>query len=212
MRKELNRFSIVGMFALACLFSAPVNTQAGTSRAAQQPAPAMTDATLSTGNTARAEELDSLTDRTAEATKGDLTGLTAPNFILPALDGRQIALHELRGNIVVMSFWATWCPPCRRELPMLELIHQKLADRGVVVLGINTEDKATARAYVDSKGYGFQTVVDETGEAGRLYNVEALPTLLVLDRQGKVVAHFVGTPEPQALVYALISAGVKSTR
>jgi peroxiredoxin len=142
----------------------------------------------------------------------DLTGAIAPNFALPATDGRTVELHSLRGNIVLVSFWATWCPPCRRELPMLELIHQKLADRGAIVLGVNTEDEATARQYVEGKGYSFKTLVDATGEVQKMYGVEAIPTLLVLDRHSKVIAHFVGTPEPQALVEALINAGVKSSR
>jgi cytochrome c biogenesis protein CcmG/thiol:disulfide interchange protein DsbE len=115
-------------------------------------------------------------------------GRPAPAFRAPALAGPPVDLASLRGRVVLLDFWATWCAPCLQEMPALRRLDETLAPRGLAVVGVNIEGAAARRAVDDvvrEAGLRYPTVIDE-GEVRRLYGVEGLPHLVVIDREGVV--------------------------
>lgn len=110
----------------------------------------------------------------------------APDFTLKAGDGRNIRLHELRGNVVMINFWATWCRPCREELPELEQLYNKYRKTGFVFLGINVDDdRANALNMMRQLGLNFTVLFDDNKKVSELYNVDAMPLTMLIDRDGK---------------------------
>jgi peroxiredoxin/outer membrane lipoprotein-sorting protein len=140
-----------------------------------------------------------------------LRGKTAADFTLKALEGSPLRLSDLRGKIVVIDFWATWCAPCREELPVLEELHKELGERGVVILGITDEDAGTIKSFLKKHPCSFTVLMDSKDQAHKLYATRAIPTILVINRAGVVVAHFVGTQSKDELVQALRNAGLQTT-
>ncbi|MBZ5729097.1 MAG: redoxin domain-containing protein [Acidobacteriia bacterium] len=132
----------------------------------------------------------------------------APDFELKTIEGERVHLAELRGHPVLLSFWASWCGPCRRELPEVARLHEQFKGRGLVVLGINDEGKGTARKFADKNGLPFPTVDDSGGKAHRLYRVRAIPSVFLIDGEGKVVRFFLGAKSPAVLEAALKSVGL----
>jgi len=113
----------------------------------------------------------------------------APDFTLKSLQGENLRLDEYKGQVVLINFWATWCGPCRQELPLLDRLHQRYQDAGFAVLGINVEgvEKADeAQAMVSKAGVTFPVLVDEGQQISELYALEAMPTSVVVDRDGVV--------------------------
>lgn len=124
---------------------------------------------------------------------------TAPDFALTDLAGNKISLKQFRGNIILLDFWATWCPPCRISIPELVNMQEKYRDRGVVILGISVDDP---QMYDDNYLFAFKThfkinykILRGNGKVARDYFGAvkiALPTLFVIDREGKIVDKHVG--------------------
>ena len=113
----------------------------------------------------------------------------APDFTLKSLQGENLRLDEYKGQVVLINFWATWCGPCRQELPLLDRLHQRYQDAGFAGLGINAEgvEKADeAQAMVSKAGVTFPVLVDEGQQVSELYALEAMPTSVVVDRDGVV--------------------------
>ncbi|GEM_PF-449070 len=111
-------------------------------------------------------------------------GYRAPDFALPDLEGRRIALSDLRGKPVLLNFWATWCPPCRKEMPDLQRFHERYGDRAVV-LGINwAEEPEVVRAFLERYGVTYLNVLDRQGKAFVLYRLTGLPTSFWIDEEG----------------------------
>ena len=111
----------------------------------------------------------------------------APNFTLKSLAGKNIKLSELTGNVVLVNFWASWCGPCRQEMPLLNAIHKKYAPLGFTVLGINVEEQvANARSFITERPVDFPILLDAKNQVSKLYHVVAMPTTVVIDRDGKI--------------------------
>lgn len=112
---------------------------------------------------------------------------TAPDFTLKSLEGANLRLDEYRGQVVLINFWASWCGPCRQEMPLLDRLHQRYVDTGFAVLGINVEgEEAPARALIDKIPVTFPVLIDEGQLVSELYKLEAMPSTVVLDRDGVV--------------------------
>ena len=124
-------------------------------------------------------------------------GQIAPDFSLPRIDGTAgvVALRGLRGQVVVLDFWATWCGPCIEEIPVLDALHDAWATRGVSFVGINSDGAgATAddiRAFLATRPFSYPVVRDD-GEVGERYRLEVLPSIVVLGRDGRIRASFIG--------------------
>ncbi len=137
------------------------------------------------------------------------TGKLAAAFTLSDLKGVKRALAAHKGKVVLLDFWATWCGPCRREMPIIARMHEKYAARGLVVYGVNcSESGAKAKAFVDKYGYRFPILLDRDGAVQNHYGITAIPTVFVIDRKGIVRAHMIGGRSEDDLVAALTKAGL----
>lgn len=111
----------------------------------------------------------------------------APDFTLKALNGPNLRLNEQRGQVVMLNFWATWCAPCKQEMPHLNRLHDKYRDTGFVLLGINVDDDpAKAAADAAKLGIKFPVLLDGAKTVSKLYGLDAMPTTVVIDRDGQV--------------------------
>lgn len=140
----------------------------------------------------------------AAAVKQDLHPIPgtppAPDFILKDIDGNTHTLKSYRGKVVILNFWATWCPPCRDELPSMERAYQKLKDKGVVLLGIDVgEDSDTIFTFTADYPVNFPLLMDMDSTVIKSYPVVGLPTTYVIDRQGRLVYRAIGTRQWDAV-------------
>jgi thiol-disulfide isomerase/thioredoxin len=122
----------------------------------------------------------------------------AKDFTLKDMDGKSHALADYRGKVVLINFWATWCPPCRREMPSMEHLYQKLRDKPFVVLAINQwEDPDQVFAYLGQLGTfpTFPILFDPKSEVAQAFGVKGLPTSFLLDKEGRVVYRAIGGRE-----------------
>lgn len=131
---------------------------------------------------------------------GNKIGEAAPDFTLKTTDGQEIKLSDYRGKNIILNFWATWCGPCRFEMPAFQAIHEKWAKEGVVLLAINTQDgAANALSYAESNNFTFVMPVDVPGKVAELYGVRGLPTSFIIDSEGIIksvkIGPFISTEE-----------------
>lgn len=111
----------------------------------------------------------------------------APDFTLKSLEGSNLRLDEYRGQVVLINFWASWCGPCRQEMPLLDKIHQRYEDAGFSVLGINVEGKLDAAQEIENETHvTFPLLIDTDQTVSELYNLEAMPSSVLVDRDGVV--------------------------
>jgi len=113
-------------------------------------------------------------------------GETAPNWKLRDPEGKTHSLSEYRGRIVVMDFWATWCGPCSAVMPRMQKLHEKFADRGVVVFGVNSWEKSDPVALMKKKLYSYELLL-KGEEIAELYKVTILPVIYIIGFDGKVI-------------------------
>lgn len=111
----------------------------------------------------------------------------APDFTLKSRSGENIKLSELRGDVVMINFWASWCGPCRQEMPLLEEMHKKYSDLGFVLLGVNVEeDSSKAADLLREVPVSFPILYDNTNKVTKMYEVVAMPSTVMVDRDGKM--------------------------
>ena len=111
----------------------------------------------------------------------------APDFTLEALTGGNLRLQEHRGDVVLINFWASWCGPCRQEMPILDRLHQRYSDAGFAVLGVNVEGKRKPAEKIAKKSkVTFPVLIDAGQKVSETYGLEAMPTTVVVDRNGKI--------------------------
>ena len=123
---------------------------------------------------------------TSVASSG-LAGQAAPDFVLKSASGENLRLSEYRGDVVMINFWATWCGPCRQEMPLLDELHSRYNRVGFNLLGVNIDDDSReAMQMVKELGVSFPVLFDETKQVSKLYQVEAMPVTVLLDREGTV--------------------------
>lgn len=118
----------------------------------------------------------------AEAISG-----SAPDFTLKSNSGKNIKLSEYRGQVVLLNFWASWCGPCRQEMPLLSKMQKKYGKLGFTILGVNVEeDSSPAKGYLRDISVNFPILFDTENKASKAYNVSAMPSTVMIDRNGKM--------------------------
>ena len=121
------------------------------------------------------------------AARPPLLGSPAPEIVLKDLQGRDVKLSDLRGKIVLVNFWATWCKPCKEEMPAMQASYDKLRDKGFVVLAVNElEDTARVAEHIRTHGHTFEVVMDHNNQVANMYGVVGLPASFLIDPQGIV--------------------------
>ena len=111
----------------------------------------------------------------------------APAFTLQSLDGRTVTLGQYKGDVVMINFWASWCGPCRQEMPLLDDIYKQYKDMGFVLLGVNVEpDASGANGWLKKTPVSYPILTDPKSSVSQLYQVQAMPTTVIIDRQGVV--------------------------
>jgi peroxiredoxin len=154
------------------------------------------------------------TSATPDLPTGSLAGQIAPDFELPLAGGGRVRLSDLRGRPVVVTFWATWCPVCQKEMPALQASYQRYQAQGLAVLGVNVrEGEAEVTAYASSVGLAFPLLLDADGQTADLYQVNGIPTTLFIDAQGVVRERRVGPVSEadfDALVEPLLAAETRT--
>lgn len=133
-----------------------------------------------------------------------IVGHDAPDFRLGVVANGPpgpLSVRDLQGKVVILDFWATWCGPCRAEAPILDALSRRWHDRGVAVVGVDTDtpDEGDPAAFAHAKGLSYPIVHDETGAVSRRYGVDGLPTLVVVSPSGKIVAVRAGLTDEDEL-------------
>jgi peroxiredoxin len=115
------------------------------------------------------------------------------DFSASRLDGTQARLSALKGKVVFLNFWATWCPPCREEMPSMEALYQRFRGRDLELLAVDIqEDKGTVAAFMKEYGLTFPAALDSTGRISAEYGVRGIPATFIIDKEGGIIASVVG--------------------
>ncbi len=115
------------------------------------------------------------------------TGSVAPDFTLKGRDGRNIKLSELRGEVVMINFWASWCAPCRQEMPLLNDLYQRYRKLGFTLLGVNVEQNPrAAKRLLKDIPVDFPVLFDDRNEVSKAYDISAMPSTVLVDRDGHI--------------------------
>jgi thiol-disulfide isomerase/thioredoxin len=140
----------------------------------------------------------------------------APAFELFDLAGRPVSLIDFRGRVVILTFWATWCEPCREEMPAMMKLARELGERGLAVVAVNVKEPAArVEAFVKELGLTFAVILDSRGEVSDRYQLQALPTTYLIGRDGNLLALALGyrdweSPGARAFVAELLDRGPAS--
>lgn len=129
------------------------------------------------------------------------TGYRAPQFSLPALDGKTYSLDNLGGKPVVLNFWASWCGPCRVEAPELVRLHEKY-EGSIEIYAINVTSSDSiegARTFAEGYNFNFPVLLDEKGDVSRKYGIQPIPTTFFVGADGTIVDHVIGLVDPQTM-------------
>jgi len=128
------------------------------------------------------------------------SGNMAPDFELEALNGTKIKLSNLRGYVVILDFWATWCKPCRQEMPILGKIYDTYSSKGVVILSINIqESKGTVAAFAQAYKINWTILLDVNGNIASKYKIKYIPTLIIIDKNGCIKHKHIGVTQYNVL-------------
>jgi peroxiredoxin len=120
-------------------------------------------------------------------------GLAVPDFTLNNLAGEPVTLSQYRGKVVFLNFWASWCPPCRAEMPSMDRLHEVFYGQEFVILAVNTEnDERVVRSFLDRNPHKFPVLLDLDGKVQNLYDVHRFPETFLIDQEGKLVERFIG--------------------
>ncbi|NIN67789.1 MAG: redoxin domain-containing protein [Anaerolineae bacterium] len=135
---------------------------------------------------------------------GPLQEGPAPDFTLKLFDGSQLSLSELRGQVVVLNFWASWCPPCRDEAPILESAWQRYGEAGVTVIGVDYQDtEAPALRFIEEFGITYPNGPDPRSRIAKAYGVQGVPETFVITQEGEIAKVFIGSPTEEQLTAVL---------
>jgi cytochrome c biogenesis protein CcmG/thiol:disulfide interchange protein DsbE len=141
----------------------------------------------------------------------------APDFAVPDLSGQAVRLSSLRGQVVLVNLWTTWCPPCREEMPSMERLYQRLKGRGFVLLAVSQDEagKAAVEPFVRDLGLTFPVLIDPEHQVGDRFRVWGYPESFLIDREGRVAERIIGprdwvAPDQVAAVERLLETPTAS--
>ena len=130
------------------------------------------------------------------------------DFTLTDLEGKNWTLRDLRGKVVLVNFWATWCPPCRKEMPDLDALYKKFKDRGFVILAIDDEDVAKIKPYLAEHPVTYPVLLDPGRKANDMFRIDGIPKSFVFDREGKLVTQSIDMRTQKQFLEMLGQAGL----
>ncbi|MHB0857721.1 MAG: TlpA family protein disulfide reductase [Anaerolineae bacterium] len=186
---------IVALILAGC---APAGLPSAAAEATSQP-------TLATGTPALPAPSPTSTQRTTP--QRPRVGMPAYPFTLVDLDGNTVSLSDLQGKVVMLNFWASWCPPCQQEIPHMVRVYDELEDDDFVIVAVNLqEDADSVGRFVTQQAMRFPVLLDPTGSVANAYFVRAIPTSLFLDRDGVIQVVYEGTLTEEALRQAITRA------
>ncbi len=152
-------------------------------------------------------------DRAGTSTAGEIPaprqGFLAPDFALQTLEGKTITLSDLRGQAVLVNLWATWCPPCRAEMPAMQKMYEEYKDQGFVVLALNMTYQDTPSAvfpFAQEYGLTFPILLETNGQVAAKYELRSLPSSFFIDRDGIIQEVVIGGPMAEALLRTRIES------
>jgi thiol-disulfide isomerase/thioredoxin len=131
------------------------------------------------------------------------------DFTLTDLSGKQWSLSQLRGSVVLVNFWATWCPPCRKEMPDLEALHKEFGSKGLVVLAITDEDAQKVKPFLTANPNTLTILLDPGRKTNEAFRIQGIPKSFVFDRKGKLVAQSIDMRTRGQFMQMLAKAGLK---
>ena len=131
------------------------------------------------------------------------------DFTLTDLQKRKWTLKRLRGKVVLVNFWATWCPPCRREIPDLDALYKRFRDQGLVILAITGEEASIVRPFISQQIVSYPVLLDPARKVKELFLVDGIPESFVYDREGRLVAQAIDRPAMQGFLNMLRQAGLQ---
>ena len=137
----------------------------------------------------------------AGCTRGEQKGKTAlaPDFTLQDLSGGNVRLSDLKGKVVLVEFWATWCPPCRASIPSVEHLHQTYAQKGLVVLGVSLDEEwDSVRSFAQKNGISFP-VLRGTEDVSSKYSVRVIPTVFLVNKEGLIAKKYIGGEDEETI-------------
>ncbi|HLF01807.1 MAG TPA: TlpA disulfide reductase family protein [Anaerolineales bacterium] len=142
-------------------------------------------------------------------------GFPAPDFTMTTLEGEAVTLSAQRGKVVVVNLWASWCEPCRAEMPTIQKLYNANRERGLEVLAVNStiqDSEVGARSFVAEMGLTFPILLDTDGSVSRRYLLRALPSTFIVDREGIIRAVIIGGPVSEALLQSKIEELLTETQ
>jgi peroxiredoxin len=138
----------------------------------------------------------------------DLQRSTA-DFTLTDLEGKKWTRSELKGKVVLVNFWATWCPPCRKEMPDLDALYAQFKDKGFVILAISDEPDAKVRPFIQTHGYKYPILLDPGRTVNTRYSVTGIPKSFLYDRRGRMVGQTIDMRTRAQFLHLLARAGLR---
>jgi peroxiredoxin len=131
------------------------------------------------------------------------------NFTLADVNGKTWTLQDLHGQVVLVNFWATWCPPCRKEMPDLQSLYQEFKDRGLVILAISDEDPGKVKPFIAANKFSYPILLDSGRKVNDLFQVEGIPKSFLYDRTGHLTAEAMDMRTRRQFLEMLAQAGIK---
>jgi len=140
---------------------------------------------------------------------GPAEGKAAPAFDARLLNGSSFSLDAAKGQVVVINFWATWCPPCRKEMPDLDALYKKFKSQGLIVLAISDEQDVKVRSFLKQRPVRYPVLIDTDRRVNELYRVEGIPKTYIYGRDGKLVAESIDMRTRGQFLEMLAQAGIR---
>ena len=131
------------------------------------------------------------------------------DFTLTDLQGKSWTLHELHGKVVLVNFWATWCPPCRKEMPDLDALYKRFKNQGLVILAVDDEDASKVKPFLTERPVTYPILLDPGRKVNDLFHIKGIPKSFVYDRKGKLVAQSIDMRTQKQFLEMLAQAGLR---